>query len=107
MFKNHVKDHFKKNHELSFGDVSTNTYRLEDELISDHDVKKLLDKDFAYDSILSAMKGLDEESQELLYLKYIEQESHDMIAELLGVSIEVVRKRLSRALGKLKRVLIP
>lgn len=52
------------------------------------------------------MKQLDIESRELIYLKFIEEKENMEIAEILQISNENVRQKLSRSLKKLKSLLI-
>ena len=51
------------------------------------------------------MKQLDLESRELIYLKFIEEKNNTEIADILQISNDNVRQKLSRALKKLKSLL--
>ncbi len=105
MFKNLLKDYFKKAKGASFSDMDTEATFFEDSLSSDDDVSSLFEKDFQYDRILSGMKELDDMSREVIMLKYMEERSTSDIAILCDLTEEVVRQRLSRALKKLKTLL--
>ncbi|OQB40890.1 MAG: RNA polymerase sigma factor [candidate division CPR1 bacterium ADurb.Bin160] len=61
--------------------------------------------DFQFKQIEDAMKQLDLESRELIYLKFIEEKNNTEIADILQISNDNVRQKLSRALKKLKSLL--
>lgn len=52
-----------------------------------------------------AMDTLDEESRELIELRYFADLSYDEIAKSLGLNSKTVSSRLSRSLDKLERIL--
>jgi RNA polymerase sigma factor (sigma-70 family) len=64
-----------------------------------------LEIDFQFKQIEDAMKQLDLESRELIYLKFIEEKNNTEIADILQISNDNVRQKLSRALKKLKSLL--
>jgi RNA polymerase sigma-70 factor (ECF subfamily) len=64
-----------------------------------------LEIDFQLKQIEDAMKQLDLESRELIYLKFIEEKNNTEIADILQISNDNVRQKLSRALKKLKSLL--
>jgi RNA polymerase sigma factor (sigma-70 family) len=51
------------------------------------------------------MKHLDDASHEVIHLKYIESKSYQEISQQLWFSEEAIRKRLSRALYRLRKLL--
>jgi RNA polymerase sigma factor (sigma-70 family) len=65
----------------------------------------LLESDFKINQIEDAMKKLDQESREIIYLKFIEEKDNIEIVEILGISNENVRQKISRSLKKLKSLL--
>ena len=82
IFKNALKDYFKKTKEI-----------------------RLLDQNFQLDMIQSAMQELDPTSREIIFLKFIEDKSNAEIEEILQISQEVIRQRISRAFKKLRTLL--
>ena len=107
VFKNLLKDNFKKHTDISFSsfDTKEDWLRFDETLEDDFDMFELLETDFQYEQIESAMQKLDKESREIIYLKFIEEHDNSMIAEILEISNENVRQKLSRSLKKLKGLL--
>ncbi len=64
-----------------------------------------LEADYQFGQIQLALQTLDSDSQEVIFLKYIEDLSYEEITALIGGTQEALRQRLSRALKKLKDVL--
>jgi RNA polymerase sigma factor (sigma-70 family) len=64
-----------------------------------------LETEYQYKQIENAMKELDGDSREIIYLKFIEEKENSEIADMLQISNENVRQKLSRALKKLKSLL--
>jgi len=107
VFKNLVKDSFKKQKDISFSSFDYQDWESFEENIEDEfDIFELLETDFQFKQIEDAMKQLDIESRELIYLKFIEEKENMEIAEILQISNENVRQKLSRSLKKLKSLLI-
>ena len=107
VFKNLVKDSFKKQKDISFSSFDYEDWESFEENIEDEfDIFELLETDFQFKQIEDAMKQLDIESRELIYLKFIEEKENMEIAEILQISNENVRQKLSRSLKKLKSLLI-
>lgn len=101
MFRNLLKDYFKKAKEVHPDD---------DELIdaagaSDDDVIGLLETDFQMEKIQQAMTCLDGPYQEVIFFKFIEEKSYEEISQILVIGQDAVRQRVSRALKKLKESL--
>jgi RNA polymerase sigma factor (sigma-70 family) len=78
---------------------------FEEKLEDDFDMFGLLESDFKINQIEDAMKKLDQESREIIYLKFIEEKDNIEIVEILGISNENVRQKISRSLKKLKALL--
>lgn len=108
IFKNTMKDAFKKNKELPFS-LLDNDYdekeNFEDSLIDEEEIWSFLQQDFELQQIKEAMLALDSLSREIIFLKYIENKSNTEIEEQLLVSQEVIRQRISRAFKKLREML--
>ena len=108
IFKNALKDYFKKHKELSFSQLDGDDEegeKFEDTLIEESEVAELLQQDFELAQIKAAMQELDALSREIIFLKYIEHKSNTEIEEQLLISQEVIRQRISRAFKKLRALL--
>lgn len=108
IFRNTLKDYFKKHKELSFSQLDGDDEegeRFEDTLIEESEIAELLQQDFELEQIKAAMQELDALSREIIFLKYIEHKSNTEIEEQLLISQEVIRQRISRAFKKLRALL--
>jgi RNA polymerase sigma factor (sigma-70 family) len=84
IFKNTIKDFFKKNTDTPFTDLQTNEdgEQFEDTLVDDIDLTKLLEVDFKFDQIQGAMKRLDDISKDMIYFKFVEEKTNEEISVL-------------------------
>lgn len=107
VFKNLVKDSFKKHTDISFSkfDNVEDWFKFDETLEDDFDIFELLESDFQYEQIKNAMARLDKESREIIYLKFIEEKDNKEMAEIFEISNENIRQKISRALKKLKVLL--
>lgn len=107
IFKNTLKDYFKKSKEISFSSIDSyeTWFNFEEDLVSDENVLELLNTEFEYKTIYNAIQNLDEAFKEVLFLKFIEEKTNKEISKLLKITEELVRQRTSRALKKLKELL--
>lgn len=113
IFKNTLKDHFKKKTDISFSVIENNyddsndgaNTSFSDQLEDKEDIWELLNLDFQVKQIEKAMSQLDDISKDIVYLKYIEEKSHQEISEFLQISNDSVRQRCSRAIKQLKGLL--
>ena len=107
IFKNTIKDFFKKNSDMPFTELQTDEEgeSFEDTLVDDIDLTKLLEDDFKFDQIQKAMKRLDDISKDVIYFRFIEEKTNEEISLLTWVSNELIRQRLSRAIKQLKKLL--
>ena len=107
IFKNTIKDFFKKNSDTPFTELQTNDEgeAFEDTLIDDIDLTKLLENDFKFEQIEKAMKRLDDISKDIIYFKFIEEKTNEEISSITWSSNEMIRQRLSRAIKQLKKLL--
>ncbi|MFA7298371.1 MAG: sigma-70 family RNA polymerase sigma factor [Candidatus Absconditabacterales bacterium] len=107
IFKNTLKDFFKKNTDKPFTNLQTNDEGMsfEETLIDDIDITKLLENDFKFEQIEQAMKQLDDISKDMIYFKFIEEKTNEEISSITGSSNEMIRQRLSRAIKQLKKLL--
>ena len=101
-----MKDSFKKQKDISFSSFDYEDWQsFEENIEDDFDIFELLEIDFQLKQIEDAMKQLDLESRELIYLKFIEEKNNTEIADILQISNDNVRQKLSRSLKKLKSLL--
>ncbi len=107
IFKNTLKDFFKKNSDTPFTDLQFNDEweLFEDTLIDDVDITNLLENTFKFDQIQEAMKQLDDISKEIIYFKFIEEKTNEEISLITWSSNDMIRQRLSRAIKQLKHFL--
>lgn len=100
IFRNFIKDHFKKIKE-TYPDADV----LEDLAGgSDEDeALEILEQSYAFEQIKDGLAALDELSQTMISLRFIEEKTYEEISVMLDCSVETCRKRLSRALKKLKQ----
>lgn len=100
ILKNHAKDFFKKKKSIQLKDEHLDNESLitqwEDEILND------LQKDYDYELIHEVMQSLDEQSYEVIYMRYIDEMSYEEMSEFLWMSQDAIRQRLSRALKKVK-----
>jgi len=106
VFKNLLKDNFKKHKDISFSSFDNDEWtHFEDNLEYDFDMFEFLESDFQLKQIEKAMNTMDIESKEIIYLKFIEEKDNLEIAEMLEITNENVRQKISRSLKKLKALL--
>ena len=103
VFKNTLKDFWKKKWETAFSEIDLDgEITFEDSLEDEEDFTQILDNEYTYEQIQQAMYDLDEISKEIISLKYIEDKSYGEISRILWISQDLVRQRCSRALKALK-----
>ena len=78
IFKNLLKDHFKKNTDVPFTQLETGEENtsFEDNLLDDTDITDLLNQNYKMEQIQKAMKELDDWSKDVIYWKFIEEKSY-------------------------------
>lgn len=103
IFKNLLKDYFKKSKELNFSQLSKEEESaFEDTLCSDDDILKFLESKSQFENIQAVIWKLDETSKEIIFLKFVEEKTNKEISKMLKINEEVIRQRLSRAIKKIK-----
>ena len=103
VFKNTLKDFWKKKGETAFSEIDLDgEITFEDSLEDESDFTQILDNEYTFEQIQQAMYDLDEMSKEIISLKYIEDKSYGEISGILWISQDLVRQRCSRALKALK-----
>jgi len=76
-------------------EVSDERVNIEDEVISQS----------GCDSVMAAFRALPEMLREVAYRFFVFENSHEEIAQLLGISVSASQKRLSRARALIKKML--
>ena len=103
VFKNTLKDFWKKKWETAFSEINPkNEVPFEDSLEDEEDFTEMLETEYTFEQIRSAILQLDDASKEVISLKFIEEKNYREISEMLEISQDVVRQRCSRALKALK-----
>jgi len=84
IFKNTIKDFFKKNSDTPFTQLQTDDEgeQFEDTLVDELDLTKLLENDFKFDQIQQAMKRLDDISKDIIYFRFVEEKTNEEISLL-------------------------
>ncbi|MDR2416159.1 MAG: sigma-70 family RNA polymerase sigma factor [Candidatus Peribacteria bacterium] len=110
MFKNNLKDFWKRKGDTPFSELNTQHQGekadFSDTLESPEDMTVFLETEFTFEQIQQAMTQLDDGNQEILFLKFIEEKEYTEIAEILSISQESARQRCSRALKQLKQIIL-
>lgn len=100
VFRNMLKDYFKKSSEKHDSII------VDERVSTDPDAMlKRIQWNYQMDSIKKAMGELDELSYQVIIWRYVDQLSYDEISSLCNLQSQAVRKRLSRALLKIKDLL--
>lgn len=99
VFKNLVKDSFKKS------SASYVTNMEEVERSEPDDLLDMMQWDFQLSSIKQAMNHLDDLSYDIIIMRYVESKTYEEIAIVCDMAEDAIRKRLSRALRKIKDIL--
>ena len=107
IFRNTIKDHFKKSSEINFTDMKQNEESEDfwDTLVDEFDISQLLENNYSFERIQQAMKQLDDISKDIIYFKFIEEKSHEEISAITGIANDTIRQRISRAIKHLKQLL--
>ncbi len=107
IFKNTLKDFFKKNTDMAFTDLkqSEEDEDFGDTLVDEFDISLLMENDFSFERIQGVMKKLDDLSRDIIYFKFIEEKTNDEIAVLTWIANDTIRQRISRAIKYLKNLL--
>jgi len=68
------------------------------------DLSDIMEIDFSFEKIQESLNKLDPLSRDIVYMKYIEDKSNKEISQLLGISNDNIRQKLSRAVKFLKEI---
>jgi RNA polymerase sigma-70 factor (ECF subfamily) len=97
--RNTIIDHYRKKQTQSLDDLLDSGY----EYSSGEDISHNTSVDIDYRSIVKSLKELDNDSQELVYMRFIEGLSLSDIAEITGQKENTISVRVHRILEKLKQ----
>lgn len=97
--RNTIIDHYRKKQTQSLDDLLDNGF----EYSSDEDVSHATSLDIDYKDILKSIKKLDMDSQELIYMRFIEGLSLTDISEITGQKENTISVKIHRILEKLKQ----
>jgi RNA polymerase sigma-70 factor (ECF subfamily) len=64
--------------------------------LQDEDITEIFEKEYKLEMIKKALNDLPEKYKEVLFLKYVEHKENKQISEILDISEENVRQRISR-----------
>lgn len=103
IFKNNLKDYFKKHKMTHFGrleDENAHSFEetLEDEATS---LRSFLQQSFQHEVIQKEIEQLDGESKDIIHFKFVEQYTYKEIAKILGIKEANVRQKTKRIIKKL------
>lgn len=97
--RNTIIDHYRKKHTQSLDDLLDAGY----EYSSDEDITHNTATDIDYKKILETIKTLDSDSQELIFMRFIEGLSIPDIAEVTGQKENTVSVKVHRVLDKIRQ----
>ncbi len=97
--RNTIIDHYRKKQTQSLDELLDNGF----EYSSDEDISHATSLDIDYKAVLRSIKGLDSDSQELIYMRFIEGLSLTDIAEITGQKENTIAVKVHRILEKLKQ----
>jgi RNA polymerase sigma-70 factor (ECF subfamily) len=108
IFKNNFKDWFKKKDFIYFWDIKASNEDREVENFFDNkqdNIIDILEQDFKLERIKKALQKLPDKYKDVIFLKYVEWKTNEEIMEILNISYDTLRQRLSRWLKKLKQII--
>ncbi len=97
--RNTIIDHYRKKQTQSLDDLLESGY----EYSSDEDIAYGTSVELDYKKVVESLKGLDQDSQELIYMRYIDNMSLTEIAEITGQKENTIAVKIHRILDKLKQ----
>lgn len=110
IFKNHIKDFWKKSSLVAFSsiwEIDQEGQKTDfGETIADpENFMDLLEWEYKFEQIKTAINHLDEVSQDILFLRFTEERDYAFIASTCDISQESARQKCSRAIKQLKQLL--
>jgi RNA polymerase sigma-70 factor (ECF subfamily) len=104
---NHVISHFRKKNTRPQGiSVEELNDTVLENLHTDINIDKDVDRTILKESLLKAISKLDEKYQEVIILNFFEERSYEEISDILQKPIGTVGTLLNRAKGQLKEILL-
>ena len=97
--RNTIIDHYRKKQTQSLDDLLESGY----EYSSDEDITHSTAVDIDYKKVIQSIKTLDIESQELIYMRFIEGLSLGDMAEITGQKENTISVKVHRILDKLRQ----
>ena len=97
--RNTIIDHYRKKQSQSLDDLLESGY----EYSSDEDISHGTSIDIDYKKLLRYLKDLDLESQELIYMRYVDGMSLGDISQVIGQKENTISVKIHRILEKLKQ----
>ena len=97
--RNTIIDHYRKKQTQSLDDLLDNGY----EYSSDEDITHDTSVELNYKEVIKSLKGMDLDSQELIYMRFIEGLSLTDISEITGQKENTIAVKVHRILEKLKQ----
>ena len=97
--RNTIIDHYRKKQSQSLDDLLDNGY----EYSSDEDISHNTSVDIDYKKVVKSLKDLDLESQELIYMRYVDNMNLTEISEIIGQKENTISVKIHRILEKLKQ----
>ncbi len=97
--RNTIIDHYRKKQSQSLDDLLESGY----EYSSDEDISHNTSIDIDYKKLLRFLKDLDLESQELIYMRYVDGMSLGDISQVIGQKENTISVKIHRILEKLKQ----
>ncbi len=97
--RNTIIDHYRKKQSQSLDDLLDSGY----EYSSDEDISHNTSIDIDYKKLVKSLKDLDLESQELVYMRYVDNMSLTEISEITGQKENTISVKVHRILEKLKQ----
>jgi RNA polymerase sigma-70 factor (ECF subfamily) len=97
--RNTIIDHYRKKQSQSLDELLDSGF----EYSSDEDVSYDTSMNIDYKEVVKSLKGMDLDSQELIYMRFIEGLSLTDIAEITGQKENTIAVKVHRILEKLKQ----
>ncbi len=97
--RNTIIDHYRKKQSQSLDDLLDSGY----EYSSDEDISHDTSIEIDYKKVIKSLKDLDLESQELIYMRYVDNMSLSEISEIVGQKENTISVKIHRILEKLKQ----
>lgn len=94
---NHLVNHYKAQKQ------TVDIKDVEHKLVADEDVTEIVEERLQMDVVMAHIELLPIQYKNIILLKYVEDLSHDEIADMLGKRAGAVRTSLSRAMTALRK----